>query len=332
MRHVFYLTRATAWLVLAFARASWYFKYRALQTLALPHPESLSSKEKRRLKHYYYGTTYLSIVFCSLRGRTRTRQEKRLFTNLAALAYFFDDLVDTFREQDNSGILWQDNPEKYGHTADERGLALHFLNNIYRELPATDLKEFQSFMYRVFNVETSGRQQQDPGITLKSEDLKNITAEKGGYSVLLFRRVLRQPLDAEERNALYQFGFLIQLSDDIFDLWFDKNEGIATLATAMAQHGDLKHLSQLFEQQVLLTRRAFRSTRYPSANIETSLRVVHFIVSITRVCLNAYSDLQKKHGTLPLDQRQLMVIDMERWHNRIQSAVLLWRDERDEGF
>jgi hypothetical protein len=327
MRHAYFLFRATAWLVLAFVRAAWYFKYRALQTLALPHPESLSSKEKRRLKHYFYGTTYLSIVFCSLRGSTRTKQEKHLFTNLAALAYFFDDLVDSFREQDNSGILWQDNPEKYGRTADERGLALHFLYNIYQELPAADLKEFQAFMHRVFNIETSGRQQKDGSKTLKSEDLKHITAEKGGYSVLLFRRVLQHPLDKAEQNALYQFGCLIQLCDDIFDLWFDKNEGIATLATAAAQHGDLKHLAHLFEQQVLTTRQAFRRTRYPRPNIETSLRVIHFIVSITRVCLKEYADLQKKHGTLPLDQRHLMVIDMERWHNRIQSAVLLWRDE-----
>jgi hypothetical protein len=327
MRHIYYLIRATIWLILAFVRAAWYFKYRALFDLALPHPESLNSKERRRLQHYFYGTTYLSIVFCSLRGRTRTRQEKHLFTNLAALAYFFDDLVDTFREQDDTGILWQDNPEKYGKTADERGLALHFLNNIYRELPDADLKEFQAFMHRIFNVETAGRQQKDVSKTLKSDDLKNITAEKGGYSVLLFRRVLRHPLGDAEKKALYQFGYLIQLCDDIFDLWFDRNEGVATLATAMAQHGDLQHLTQLFEQQVYKTQQAFRQTPYPNAQIETALHVIHFIVSISRVCLKEYADLQKKHGTLPLDQRQLMVIDMERWKNRFRSAVLLWRNE-----
>ena len=326
MRHIYYLIRATTWLILAFVRAAWYFNHRALHDLALPHPESLSSKEKRRLKHYFYGTTYLSIVFCSLRGRTRTRQEKHLFTNLAALAYFFDDLVDTYREQDSSGILWQNNPEKYGKTADERGLALHFLNNIYRELPDADLKEFQAFMHRVFNVETAGRQQKDISKTLKSNELKNITAEKGGYSVLLFRRVLRHQLDPAEKEALYQFGYLIQLCDDIFDLWFDRNEGVATLATAMAQHGDLQHLSQLFEQQAITTKKAFRHTHYPRPQIETALRVIHFIVSITSVCLKEYADLQKKHGTLPLDQRHVMVIDMERWRNRIRAALMLLRN------
>lgn len=327
MRHLFYLSRATLWLTLAFIRAAWFFRFRALQTLALPHPELLGSKEKRRLKHYFYGTTYLSVIFCSLRGSTRSAREKRIFTNLAALAYFFDDLVDTFRSKDTSGILWQDNPEKYGQTADERGLALHFLNNIYQELPPSDLDEFRAFMHRVFNVETSGRQTKDAHKTLSSNELQHLTAEKGGYSVLLFRRVLQHPLDAAERNALYQFGFLIQLCDDIFDLWFDKNEGIATLATAATQHGDLRHLVQCFEQQVQTTRDAFRRTSYPRKNIETTLRAIHFIVSITRVCLMEYTELQKKHGTLPLRQRHLMVVDMERWRNRIRSAVLLLRDE-----
>ncbi len=327
MRHLYYLSRATLWLALAFIRAAWFFRFRVLQTLALPHPELLSSKEKRRLKHYFYGTTYLSVIFCSLRGSTRNVREKRIFTNLAALAYFFDDLVDTFRSQDTTGILWQDNPEKYGQTADERGLALHFLNNINQELPPSDLEEFRSFMHRVFNVETSGRQNKDASKTLSSNELQHLTAEKGGYSVLLFRRVLQHPLDTAERNALYQFGFLIQLCDDIFDLWFDKNEGIATMATAATQHGDLRHLVQRFEQQVQTTREAFRRTPYPRKNIETTLRVVHFLVSITRVCLMEYTELQKKHGTLPLHERHLMVVDMERWRNRIRSAVLLLRDE-----
>ncbi len=326
MRHLYYLTRATLWLTLAFARAAWYFNRRALRDLELPHPESLNSKEKRRLKHYFYGTTYLSIVFCSLRGRTRSSKEKHLFTNLAALAYFFDDLVDVFREQDNTGILWENNPEKYGITADERGLALHFLNNIYRELPDSHIQEFQVFMHRVFNVETAGRQQKDISKTLKDAELKDITAEKGGYSVLLFRRVLRHPLEPAEKTALYQFGFLIQFCDDIFDLWFDRKEGIATLATAAVQHGDLYHLSQSFEQQVITTKQAFRHTHYPGRQVETALRVIHFIVSITRVCLKEYIDLQKKHGTLPLDQRHLMVVDMERWRNRLRAALLLVRD------
>jgi len=355
LRHWYYLFRATVWLALAFARASWYFKNRALHDLALPHPESLTSKEKRRLKHYFYGTTYLSAVFCMLRGRTRTRREKHLFTNLAALAYFFDDLVDAFRGRDDSGILWQDNPEEYGHTADPRGLALHFLHNIYRELPPGDLAQFKDFMHRVFNIETKGRQNGDWGLGIG--DLKRVTAEKGGYSVLMFRRVLSNPLSAEEQEAMFQFGYFVQLCDDIFDLWHDRQAGTATLATFFAEKNDVAELREIFEKQVGVVREAFLNSspvstppptpplkgrgdvtlsrhilRLPSlsgvgsgvgltsGSAHTARAAIHFLVGITRVCLRHYEDLQKKHGTLPLDDRAAMVVDMERWGNRLRAA------------
>ncbi len=358
LRHWYHLFCATVWLALAFARASWYFKNRALHDLALPHPESLTSKEKRRLKHYFYGTTYLSAVFCILRGRTRTRREKHLFTNLAALAYFFDDLVDAFRGNDDSGILWQDNPEEYGHTADPRGLALHFLQNVYRELPPGDLAQFKDFMHRVFNVEVTKVIEKNNSNDLNDcNDLISITSEKGGYSVLMFRRILSNPLSLEEQEALFQFGYFVQLCDDIFDLWHDRQAGTATLATFFAEKNDVAGLRVFFEKQVGVVRGEFLNSspastspptpplkgrgdvecaatmsRLPSllgegsgvgltwGSARAAYAAIHFLVAITRVCLRHYEDLQKKHGTLPLDDRAAMVVDMERWGNRVRAA------------
>lgn len=251
----FHLLKATVWLTLAFTRAAWYFKNRALRDLALPHPETLSSKEKRRLKHYFYGTTYLSVVFCMIRNRIRTHREKHLFTNLAALTYFFDDLVDAFRESDDSGVIWQDNPEQYGQMADPRGLALHFLHNIYEELPPADLAEFKNIMHEVFNIETAGRQQSSKILDLNA--LEKITADKGGYSVLLFRRLLSNPILEPEHDALYQAGYLIQLCDDIFDLWFDRQADIRTIPIFFAEVGQIEKLIQFFENQITTTKNLF---------------------------------------------------------------------------
>lgn len=323
--HWFYLLRATVWLAAAFARAANYFQKRALADLQLPHPEALTSKERRRLKHYFYGTTYLAAIFCLLRGQRRTAREQWLFTNLSALAYFFDDLVDAFRERDDTGVFWENNPEEYGLAADERGLALHFLENVQRELPPGDLAEFRQFMLRVFNVEAAGRQQTAAN-ALTISDLQRITAEKGGCSALLFRRVLAHPLSAAERDALFEFGHFIQLCDDVFDLWFDRQEGIATLATALAD--DPHRLTQLFENQCAAVHSVFRAL--PDFSVlqkETALRAVHFVATVTRVCLRHYRHLKKSCGTLPLDARAQMVVDMERWDNRARAAWLLVNDE-----
>ena len=345
-RHWFYLTRATGWLLLVFFRASYYFKTQALQTLELPVPERLSQKEKHRLKHYFYGTTYLSAVFCSLRGGLRTPEEQRAFTNLAALAYFFDDLVDVFRQTDDGGVLWQDNPEAYGQAADNRGLAIHFLHNVYAALSPGDVAQFKTFMHRVFNLETRGRQLDLPAQTWTAAALAHLTAEKGGYSVLLFRRVLRHPLLPAEQEALYQFGYLIQLADDIFDVWFDQQAGVVTLATLLLADQQTAALSQHFEGQVQATQNAFRAlggtgkgkkkrspnpqglanaetALYAAHRIETAHCIIHYLVSIARVCLRHYADLAQK-GPLPLHSRRDMVVDMEKWRNRARAVRCLF--------
>lgn len=331
--HWFYLLRAALWLLPAFAKAARYVNRRALSALQLPEGLALSAPEKRRLKHYLYGTTYLSVLFCALRGRTRDTQEEDRFANLSALACFFDDLVDAFGKSDASGILWRDNPEEYGHVADKRGLALHLLYNVYAQLPLDKLTGFKAFMNRVFNVEASGRQMGSPVKTWQVGELEQMIAEKGGCSVLMFRQLLNHPLGELEEVALYRFGALIQLCDDIFDVWFDKQDETNTLATQWLEQGQVSVLKDFFETQVTATRRAFRdlyrtgpNISYPRQNVETALAVLHYLVAITRVCLDHYQWLSEQ-GPFPWAQRRLMVVDMERWGNRVRTVRYIAQGE-----
>jgi len=329
------------WLLLTFGRAVWHFQGSAARSLDLPEGLAMGAKEKRRLKHYFYGTTYLAALMCCLRNQSRSRREKHLFTNLSALAYSFDDLVDVFQD-DELNVIWKDNPEDYGLANDQRGLALHLLHNIYRALPEQDLGQFRVYMHQVFNLETTGRQRNQQFSPTEASanqagnakklppesrvtELKKITAEKGGYSVLLFRSVLSHPLSEEEKSALYHFGYLIQCCDDIFDLWHDRQAGISTLPTCLAERNEIGLLIKIFEQQVSATQKAFRQTSYSSPKVETALNIIHYLVSITRVCLRHYSDLKRKCGTLPLDDRTTMVVDMERWTNRFRAIRYLLR-------
>lgn len=320
LAHWYYMLRATLWLSLTFSWARWYFFHRAIQDLGLPPHVLLSSKEQRRLQHYFYGGAFLSVIFMALRGRLRTPAEKRRLTNMAALAYYFDDLVDAYRQKDDSGILWKDNPEDYGLAADDhRRLALHFLHNVYADLPADSLVHFKAAINRVFNVETAGRQMSSQ---LSLSDIQGLSAEKGGYSVLLFR-LLHDPLPSEsEANACLSFGRLIQYCDDIFDLWFDHRDGVATIATALAP-SDLDQLHTIFEAQVERVKADFRAISAPARHIETALAVVHYITAITKVCLRHYRQLSQKNAQLPVSDRAKIVVDMERWKYRFATAWVL---------
>ena len=313
-----HLFRATLWLFLTIIRAAFHFRWKAMRSLDLPEGIVIDSKEKRRFKHYFFGATYLAVLMCSLRKQPLSRRETHLFTNLSALAFSFDDLVDGFQKGADPSVHWQNNPEAYGLAADERGLALHLLHNITRALPEEKLEPFRGYMQRVFNVETGGKKGYwDIGI------LNHISAEKGGCSVLLFRSVLSHPLSEQEEKAFYQFGCLIQYCDDIFDLWHDRQAGAVTLATFLCERGEIELLIKIFEEQVAATNLAFRKTEYALVRIETALHAIHYLVSVTRMCLQHYLDLKRKNGTLPLDNRTAIVVDMEIWANRFQAIRYL---------
>ncbi len=169
-------------------------------------------------------------------------------------------------------------------------------------------------MQRVFQVEAAG-QQRDTTNLLKISDLEKITAEKGGCSVLLFRCLLAERGSSQEQAFWREFGLLIQLCDDIFDLWHDRAAGITTLATRFAEQNDVRGLTQIFEQQAQVV----------AAGAGRIRGEIHFLLAITRVCLRHYAELLETYGSLPLDDRRLMVVDMECWRNRWRAAVELLR-------
>jgi len=319
-RNNFRLYFAIQWLSLAFVRAYLYFRFEAIRDLGLPPDMALDSKAMRRLQHYFYGTTFLSIVFGLLHGRRRSATEKYLFSNLAALSYYFDDLADAYRQEDAGEHTWMNNPETYGHRADTRGVSLHLLENLYRHLPPDCIDEFKGYLHRVFNVETAGRQQIDHALDFDA--LWAITREKGGASVLLFRRILRTPLSEAEREALFAFGGLIQLCDDVSDIWFDHHDGTMTVPLYFALQQDLSGLRRFFETEVMQVQKRFESVEKQPWHLwggpNTAWAAVEILIAIARVCLDAYDRLLGKNGTLPLNDRKAMVIDMERWQNRLR--------------
>jgi len=322
MRHVahwFYLLAATFRLSAHFAQAFFYWKTRARADLHLPETlKKCSASEIKRRRHYFFGTTFLSAVFCQLRGQKLNPAERRRFSRLAALACAFDDAADQLRRPTRH------TPEELGNRLDDGGLALHLLNLVYAEVPDDALPAFQTNLNQVFHLELSGRQTGSPRPS--EDELAAIAKQKGGYSVLLFRRLLDAPPTAAEEALAIEFGGFVQLCDDIFDVWFDRQKKIATLAVELLEQNRLEQLQTHFARQVDTLTRSIRQAPGTPFRRETALRMVHFLSSITRVCLRQYAKLEKKRGTLPLDNRLALVVDMGLLKNwwRAACALLIW--------
>lgn len=336
LRHGFCSLRAAVQLAWLFVRASRYFHQYGLQDMpCTAEPRSangcqteLGGTRARRHRHYFFGAVFLGAVFGHLRGRALDHAEMRRFSILAALASFFDDLTDqTQHLQPPPNSL-----EDFGHRADPSGMARLLLEKTRAQRPPRHAAAFEEALQRVFWLETTAQRalaDTSDRVTRSHPVTPNLaaaSAEKGGYSVLLFRLLLPELLAEAERQALLAFGALVQGCDDLFDVWHDRQRGTATAAVRDAERGDLAALSDRFEEQVADVLQTFRQLPI-SKNRQTSvLCTVGFLVAVARVCLRRYQFLKNKYGVLPLDDRRQMVVDMSQWQMRVQAMTMLLKN------
>ncbi len=272
---------------------------------------------RRRFRHYYWGTTYLAAVFSALSGRRRSVREHHLFVHMAALAAYFDEISEQGTAAP-SDTEWQ----QKGAALDERGLAWPLLQAVRCALTAEQSSWFETELDEVYRAETARAASDKP------EGLA-----KGAHSVLLFRSLLSPPPPAAERAAWYAFGQLIQLCDDVFDLWFDaQSPGTAsTLPLQFLSRNDMPGLVDIFEKQVRHTRQCVLAL--PGRGAEKAWATIFFLVATTRVALEHYHNIWQKEGALPLNDRKKMVVDMARWANRFRwMAEILRKSVRPSDF
>lgn len=288
-------------LALIFCRAAW-LRARGL------HLQIVPAWQKGRFYHYFFGTSYLAAVFTALLQRDRSRRERFLFVRMAALAAFFDDLD----EAPSAG----DNLEKFSLGVEGHARAL--LATIRARLTLEQTPVFEWELNRVFEAEARAFPTDPAGILTR-------TGEKGGHSVLLFRALLAPSPGAEEQAILFEFGRLVQLCDDIFDVWFDlhQSDGEPTVAVYFLGKNDVTGLIQVFENQVAKTQNLFLQSGFRGK--KTAWAAVFFLVAVTRVALRHYQKLRLRHGALPLHDRAAMVVDMGRWANRLRVVQALAR-------
>ena len=314
-------------LIISFIRARWHLRFKLMRDINLDGKELFSEKELSRVQHYFLGTSYLSTVFCCLIGRRRSSKELYLFSNLSALASFFDDLVDIRSKQSIAPNEKPEDPVSFGRLMDHRGLSQQLLNKTLHKLPSGNLSDFKVCMERVYAAEMDLKFSSD---NLVINNIIKNTMEKGANSVLLFRFILEPRPGREERQAILEFGSLVQLSDDIFDVWFDQRAGAVTAATFYVANGNLDALVQLFEAQIARTQQAFQEIPISKWRIKGALSLVYFLIAITRVCLRRYQEAGARHGAMPILDRKKMVVDMSGLANQLLAARLLFfnRSER----
>lgn len=271
----------------------------------------------------YYGLAVPAILgeaFCCLRGEPMTKKERMASTNQGAMTGLGDDFFDRQRLSEQGVKDFIEMPGQFtGNTASEK-LFLQFYKSALAHAPKPEAMKAQIF--RVFGAQILSKQQDGHG--LSQEVIKDITVHKGAESLLYYRTAFEHPMGNGEEKMLYCLGGLMQLSNDIFDLYKDYKAGVDTLVTTAVHIRDLRFY---YMAQLQLGREAAFRSGYAKTNVRQCMRLLNIgIFSRCLVCLDQLEKNEKRTGgvfNISAYSRKTLICDMDTVANKFNSLRYL---------
>jgi hypothetical protein len=276
-----------------------------------PEQFSFSSKDIQRITKYYQ--LALNLV-CNnlylLMGHRLSQEEERSILLLSIFAPLFDNLFDEQLleyHQIEELIL---HPETYtpANTTD------HIVHRLYLQL-LEKLPERQVFIQSLQEVgyweqESLKQFNRDIG----EEELTSITYNKSYYSILLFCAVLKQYPGKEIQNVLYPVSGLMQLTNDVFDVWKDTQQGLYTIPTLFRNYVKLENI---FLDEISTINHQVSLLPYPKKNRKNFLIRVHALHAMGWISLQQLKVVASSKPLTELSRKEL-VCDMDSWRQQLK--------------
>jgi hypothetical protein len=282
---------------------------------------SLDENDFKKITHYY-GLAVPAILgeaICQLRGKEMTTRERMALTFQGAMTGLFDDFFDK-----------KDMDEEMVRTLMEKSLALKGANaaeKLFLEFYRVAIEYAHEphlmvkYLSRVYDAQIESKKQSKPG--LSKDEMHRITIDKGGVSVLFYRAVLDHPFLEGEEEALYKTGGLMQLGNDIFDVYKDLNKGIETLMTTTKSVANVK---EVFNKARAESFESIRLLGYSPKNIDRFLQYVS--MALCSRCYVFFDQLEKKELSSAnvfsptLYSRADLICDMEKASNKWKTILI----------
>jgi hypothetical protein len=281
--------------------------------------KELSEYDLYKMIHYYSlgVVVMLGDYFCILRGDKLSDRERKGLTYMAAISTMYDDFFDELNLEKSVIENMTYSPETFiPSTGRERlfnELTLKAIENIgLKTLLDSTRKELLEIQWLTKEQNKKGR--------FTWQELKDNTMNKGGWSFLFYRSALGNEISEEEKAIVFQIGGLLQYSNDIFDVFKDKEDGIYTQANS---EEDIEMVVKDFELEMNKTFEMCKSSGYSSNVTNDLLQSLYLLCARNMVCLSQFQQVQKKHGGVfkvhELSRKEL-VCDMEKTSNLLRMA------------
>lgn len=190
----------------------------------------LRDDARRKILNSY--SIYVPMIvqaFSHLRGSEVSDAERERMLLYFICSTTFDDFTDRgeLSERELYNIAYA--PESFVAQRTEERIFLHahlLLNGFVKEKAA-----YGDATRGLFQAQIDSSLQANAAIT--DADLHRVTIGKGSYAVLLCSFYLDEEVSAVEKQCWFQLGGIIQLTNDLFDIWKDLQTGFQTLPVRM---------------------------------------------------------------------------------------------------
>jgi len=261
----------------------------------------------KRIYFYLMVASIVKIWFTTLRGKKESKKERMAFAYIGASTPLYDDLFDEneLTYQQVKHLLSEGNTKGYGIIA--------AIGIVFYEKLMSCLDHPNTFMRYLDLIAIAQDQSkaQVGGHLLSELELRQITYDKGGYSIVAYRTILTNELLPGEEKAAYHLGCICQLTNDIFDL---RKDHLNNQQTFLTRTDDIQTVRKEYLDLVHKTTAAFRKLDYSNWNLRRFELQLMLIVGRGMVCLDQLARVQKKYGKwdASLMLRSESVCDMEK--------------------
>lgn len=278
---------------------------------------SLEEKEFRKITQYYaLGVPgVLGEALAVLRSKPLTARERLCLSYLGGISGLLDDLFDDPQKEVSHLKEFILHPEKMKPANSHEDLLLNFYQ---KGLNFTSHPEkLKQQAVKVFEAQVQSTSQKIGTISQAITGM--ITRAKGGESFLFYRLCMEHPLRQAEKNLLYHLGGLMQLGNDIFDVWEDHKEGTVTEASTCT---DIEKLRKTFDDRLKETFILAEKTSYSKENIKKFLRMTTLALARVYVCLDQFLQLQHSSENIFRPEkysRKQLICDMQKPGNQVSA-------------
>jgi len=260
----------------------------------------------------------LNDSFSQLIGRNTNEYERYSNTLFYIASYVYDEILDT--QQLSFEAL--NNLFKNPTLANPNNFNELVLADVYNQLiQRSSNKDFcQQTFIALHNAQKDSLKQFQA--TISMDEIVDITLRKGGYSAKVCSYFVALPKSNHIELCWYHIGSLIQMVDDLYDIYDDLQEHIHTFANANNNFTTIEHL---FKQQIETVLSSIATLPFAVSKKQTFIIKLSLLPALGLIALDNLENLANQDNQLPdlsKVQRKYLIIDMEKLSNVLKMIRL----------